>query len=223
MKNLNEDPRVVDVYRRLAVHVGVVFLVAASQVAGAQPSTRVVTDAEVLPVILKAALSDAGRRDLRVDPRPLRADPAYLYAVEPVVMAPVSPSVVDGRSVIIRAAGLRTVDTTVVNQSRDCPGALVPSHPDSLGRVDNRRVGGCPEQPFDVLAVGPPRPGSAAIPQDRVYDRATETAACGYWAVRVIRTTLGHGRSSAFAADYVLAERAGKWVVVKTVGLMHSD
>lgn len=223
MNNLSEAPRVVDVYRRFAGHIGVFFLIAASQIAGAQPTPRAVTDADVLPVILKAALSEAGRGDLRVDPRPLISDATYLYAVQPEVIAPVSAAVVDGRAAVIRAAGLPVVDTTVVNRSRNCPGALVSSHPDSLGRVDNTRVTGCPEEPFVVLAVGPPRPGSAAIPADQVYDRAAETAACGHWAARVIRTTLGHGRSSVYAADYVLAERAGKWMVVKIVGLMYSE
>jgi hypothetical protein len=222
MSHLSEDPRVAEVRQRLALHVGVVLLIAASQVVGAQPSPRAVTDAEILPVILKAALLDAGRADLRVDPRPLIADASYLYAIQPEVMAHVSAAVIDGRAAIIRAAGLAIVDTMVVNQSRNCPGSLAVSQPDSLGHVDNSRVVECPEKPFDVLAVGPPRPGSVAIPKDRVYDLNGETPACGYWAVRVIRTTLGHGGSSAFAADYVLAERAGKWVVVKTVGLMYT-
>jgi hypothetical protein len=221
--NHRENPRILAVYRGFAVHVGVFFLVAVSQVAGAQRSPGAVTDSEVLPAILKAALSDAGRGDLRVDPRPLIADAVYLYTVRPEVIAPVSASVLDGRAAIIRAAGLRTVDTTAVNQSRNCPGALVISQPDSLGHVDDRRVVGCPQEPFDVLAVGPPRPGSAVLPEDQVYDRAAETVARGYWAARVIRTTLGHGRSSVYAADYVLAKRGGAWVIVKIVGLMYSD
>ena len=203
------------------LRTGIVLLISGSQVVGAQPSPRPVTDAEVLPVILKAALSDGARGDLRVDPRPLIPDASYQYAIQPEVFASVSQGVIDRRGAIIRAAGLAVVDTTVVNQSRSCPGILVV--PDSLQGVDNRRALGCPEKPFDVLTVGPPRPGSASIPTDQVYDRSRETAACGYWAVRVIRTTFGHGRSTTFAADYVLTERAGQWVLVKTVGLMHSE
>jgi hypothetical protein len=223
MNKPRENSRILSVYRGFAVHVGAFLLILASQIAGAQRSPAEPTDAEVLPAILKAALSDAGRGDLRVDPRPLIADATYLYSVRPEVLAPVGVSVVDGRGAIIRAAGLRIVDTTVVNQSRNCPGALVISPPDSPARVDNRGDIGCPEEPFVVLVIGPPRPGSAAIRADQVYDRAAETAACGHWATRVIRTTLGHGRSSVYAADYVLAERAGKWEVVKIVGLMYSE
>lgn len=224
MNKLNEDrPRVFDICCRLTSRTGVFFLIAASQVVGAQPSPRTVTEAEVLPVILRAALSDGARGDLRVDPRPLIADASYLYAVQPEVIASVGTAVIEGRAAIIRAAGLAVVDTTVVNQSKSCPGTLVLSRPDSLKGVDNTRVVGCPEKPFDILTVGPPRPGSAAIPKDQIYDRSTETAACGYWAVRVIRTTLGHGRSTAFAADYVVTQRASEWVVVKTVGLMYAE
>jgi hypothetical protein len=224
MNNLRENPKNFFAYHRSAVRVGAFFLIAASQVAGAQQrSPGAEIDADVLSAILKAALSDAGRVDLRVDPRPLIADAAYLYTVRPEVLASVSASIVQGRADIIRAAGLRIVDTTVVNQSRECPGALVISQRDSLGHVNDKHVVGCPEEPFAVVAVGPPRPGSAVVPEDQVYDRATETAARRYWAARVIRTTLGHGRSSVYAADYVLAERSGKWVVIKIVGLMYSE
>ena len=222
MNNLTTDPRPT-VYRRLAVAIGLFLLIAAPDGIGAQRSPRVVTEAELLPAILNAAFSDAGRGDVRVDPRPLKADATDLYVMQPEAVAPVSASVVDGRAAIIRAAGFQIVDTIVVNRSRNCPGALVPKTLDSLGRVDNRRSAECPEKPFDVIAVGPARPGSAAIPNDRVYDRAAETAACGYWAVRVIRTTLGHGGSSVYAADYVLAEQAGKWIVVKIVGIIYTE
>ncbi len=199
------------------------MLIAASQVAGAQRLTSADVDTEVLSLILKAAISDAGRGDLRVDPRPLIADAAELYTVQSEAIAPVSALIVRRRTAVIRAAGLRMVDTMIVNQSRNCPGALVISEPDSLGHIDDRHVIGCPEEPFAVLAVGPPRPGSAVLPGDQVYDRDAETAARGYWAARVIRTTLGHGRSSVYAADYVLAKRAGTWVVIKIVGLMYVE
>jgi hypothetical protein len=224
VNKLNKDhPRVFDIYSRLTLRTGVFFLMTASQVVGAQTSPLTVTEAEVLPVILRAALSNGARGDLRVDPRPLIADASYLYAVQPEVIASVGTAVIERRAAIIRAAGLAVVDTTVVNQSKSCPGALVLSQRDSLKGVDNARVVGCPEKPFDILTVGPPRPGSAAIPEDQMYDRSTETAASGYWAVRVIRTTLGHGRSTSFAADYVLTVRGGEWMVVKTVGLMYAE
>jgi hypothetical protein len=222
MNDLSEYHGVFDHHRRFLLHVGVVFVTAASQVAGAQQSARAVTDAEILPAILQAASTDAGRGDVRVDPRPLAADVPHIYDLQTESFAQVAASVIHSRAAIIRGAGLRIVDTTVVNQSRNCPGTLVVSQPDSLSRAANPRIVGCPEEPFHVLAVGPPRPGIAAMPEDGVYDRVAESAACGYWAVRVVRTTLGYGRAAGYAADYVLAERAGKWVVVKTVGLMYS-
>jgi len=222
MNSLRKNREIPAIYRRIAIHAGALFALAASQVAGAQRSSGPDVDNAVLSAILKAAASDAGRGDLRVDPRPLIVD-AALYSVQPEAMAHASPVVVRRRTAVINAAGFKTVDTTIVNQSRNCPGSLVTRPLDSLGRVDDKRVVGCPEKPFAVIAVGPLRPGSAVLPQDQVYDRDTETAARGYWAARVIRTTLGRGRSRAYAADYVLAKRAGTWVVIKIVGLMNVE
>jgi hypothetical protein len=210
-------------YRRFAVSVSAFFVISAAHVAGAQRVTGADVDTDVLSAILKAPASDAGPVGLRVDPRPLTADAAYQYDIEPPAMARVSADVIRRRTDVIRVAGLRAADTTIVNQSRKCPGAMVINPVDSAGRVDAKRVAGCPEDPFDVVSVGPPRPGSAILPDDSVYDRDSETAARGYWAVRVIRKTLGHGRSSAYAADYVLVKRAGAWVVVRKVGLMYSE
>jgi hypothetical protein len=210
-------------YRGLAVSVSAFFVISAAQVAGAQRVTGADVDTDVLSAILKAAASDPGPVDLRVDPRPLTADAANQYEIEPQALARVSADVIRRRTDVIRVAGLRAADTTIVNQSRKCPGALVIYPVDSAGRVDAKRVPGCPEDPFDVISVGPPRPGSAILPDDSVYDRNSETAARGYWAVRVIRKTLGHGGSSAYAADYVLAKRGGAWLVIKKVGLMYSE
>jgi hypothetical protein len=210
------------IYPKFWVSVSAFCMIAASQVAAAQRVTAADVDTEILSAILKAAASDAGPVALRVDPRPL-VDARYVYVVEPGSIAQVSVDVLRRRTDAIRAAGLSVVDTTIINESRNCPGALVLSPVDSLGRVEGKHVGGCPVDPFDVLAVGPPRPGKTVLPTDSVYDRDTETPARGYWAARVIRTTLGHGRSSTYAADYVLAHRGGTWVIVKKVGLIYSE
>jgi hypothetical protein len=223
LDNLRQNHKILDVYRGFVVHAGFFLVIAASQVAGAQQVTAADVDTDVLSAILKAALSDAGTIDLRVDPRPLIADPTFLYTVQPEAIASVPALVVSRRADVIRAAGLSTVDTAILEQARSCPGALVISKPDSLGRIDRGHVAGCPEEPFAVLAVGPPRPGDTVLPADQVYDRDAEMAARGYWATRVIRTTLGHGRSSVYAADYVLTKRAATWVVIKIVGLMYSE
>jgi hypothetical protein len=222
MHTLSEHHGRFYVIKGLILKIVVLCLIAISQVAAGQTRPRTVTDSEILPVILKAALSGNPQGDLRVDPRPLIPDASYQYEIQPEAFASVSQSVIDKRGAIVRATGLTVVGTALVNQTNNCPGTLVAGQPDSLAGVDNKRRLGCPQKPFDILTVGPPRPGRISIPTDQVYDRSGETAACGYWAVRVIRTTLGHGRSSTFAADYVLTQRGGEWVVVKTVGLMYS-
>ena len=206
--------------RRLAVHLAAFLTIAGSQVAGCQRSNSAAADTSLLSAILKAAKSDAGKGDLRVDPRPLVAD-AGRYTVQPEAIAPVSPIIVRRRAAVIRAAGLRTADATRENQSKDCPGTLVIEHSDSLGRTNSHA--GCPEEPYSILAVGLPRPGSKVLAGEEVYDRDVESAALGYWAARVIRTSLGPGGSSVHASDYVLARRAGSWVVIKTVGLMYVE
>lgn len=216
-----ENREIPAIWRKFTVHVGACFTIAASQLAGSQGSTEWPLDAQLLSAILKAAISDAGRADLRVDPRPLVAN-RELETVEPGAIAPVSALVVRRRTAVIRAAGLRTVDATRLNQNSDCPGVFVIDEPDSLGHTDDKHVG-CPKESFAVLAVGPPRPGSAVLAGDGVYDRGSGTAARGYWAARVIRTSLGPGGSSVYASDYVLAKRAGMWVVIKIVGRSYTE
>jgi hypothetical protein len=177
------------------------LVICASHVVGAQRIAGADVDIAILPAILEFAALDARPVDLRVDPRPLAAGAAYQYEIEPQALARVSAGVISRRADVLRAAAMRIADTAMVNQSRNCAGALVITPADSLGRGESKRVVGCPEDPFDVISVGSPRRGSAILPDDSVYDRDSEAAARGYWAVRVIRTTLGHERSSAYAAD----------------------
>jgi hypothetical protein len=202
-----------------AFAVGVVFVMGASHLAVAQQSDAA-SDSQLLSAILKTAESEAGRIELRVDPRPLIAD-ATLTSVQPQAIATVSPSLVRLRTDVIRASGLRPVDATIVNQNSDCRGVLVIGQRDSLG-VSNAH-GGCPDKQFAVLAIGLPRRGKAILAGREVYDRDSESAARGYWAARIIQTSLGPLGSSVHASDYVLTKRAGKWVVVKVVGLMYTE
>jgi hypothetical protein len=215
-----ENREIPAIYRWLGLGVGVFFTIAASRTAGGQQSTSAAADTSLLSAILKAAISEAGRVELRVDPRPLVAD-SELGDVQPGLIVPVSPAVLRRRTAVIRAAGLRTIDATKVGQNLTCRGVFVIDSPDSLG--NKTRHVGCPKEPLDVLAVALPRPGRDVLPRDEVYDRDVERAARGYWAVRVIQTSLGPGGSSLKASDYVLAKRAGSWVVVKIVVLSYSE
>ncbi len=196
------------IYRWFALGMGVFFTIAASHVAGGQQPTSAAADTGLLSAILRAAISGAGGGELRVDPRPLVAD-SEVDGVEPQVIASVSPAVLRQRTAVIRAAGLRTVDATKVGQNLTCRGVFVIDLPDSLG--NSTRHVGCPKEALDVLAVALPRAGRDVLPGHEVYDRDVERAARGYWAARVIQTSLGPGGSSVKASDYVLAKRAGTW------------
>jgi hypothetical protein len=215
-----ENREIPAIYRWFALGVGVFFTIAASRIAGGQQSTSAAADTNLLSAILKAAISGAGRLELRVDPRPLVADSGQ-YDVQPAAIAPVSPAVVRRRTAVIRAAGLRTVDATKVGQNKDCPGIFVIGQPDSLGIINSHDR--CPKEAFYVLSVGLPRPGRDVLPGDEVYDRDVERVARGYWAARVIQTYLGPGGSSLKTSDYVLAKRGGTWVVIKIVVLAFSE
>jgi hypothetical protein len=207
------------VYRRFAKGVIVFFTIAVSQVAAAQQDIAAAADTSLLSAILRAAISDAGRQDLRVDPRPLVAFPKR-NDVHPAAIAEISSAVTNLRTAIISAAGLRTVDAVKVGQTLDCRGIFAIGATDSLGHSYHA---GCPTEAFDVLAIALPRPGCDVLPGDEVYDRDTERAARGYWAARVIRTSVGSGGSVVYSADYVLAKRAGSWEVIKIVGLMYLE
>ncbi len=216
-----ENPEIPAIFRRFALGVGLFFVIAASHAAGGQQSTSAAADTSLLSAILRAAISDAGRVDLRVDPRPLVAD-SELGSVQPGVIVPVSPAVLRRRTAVIRAAGLRTVDARKVGQNKDCPGMFVIGKRDWFGIPTNSHDR-CPKEALDVLAVALPRPGRDVLPGGEVYDRDVERAARGYWAARVLQTSLGPGGSSLKASDYVLARRAGTWVVIKIVGLAYSE
>lgn len=215
-----ENHRIAATYGKSALAIGAFFLIGASPVASARQSTDAASDGQLLSAILKAAKLQAGRLELRVDPRPLKAD-STLTSVQPEGIAAVSPSVVHLRTGVIRGSGLQPVDARIVNQNSNCPGVLVIGQPDSLG-VSNAHAG-CPGKQFAVLAIGLPRRGNPALAGREVYDRDSKAAARGYWAARVIQTSLGPVGSSVHASDYVLTKRAGEWVVVKIVGLMYTE
>lgn len=204
----------------LAFAVGAFFVIPASDSAGHQGPTTYAADSSLLSAIVKAAIIDTGPgEELRVDPLPLVARDE-MEEVLSKDMVPVSPEVLRRRTEIIRAAGLRTVDAVRVKQSKDCPGIFYVGKRDSLRRPLIHP--GCPKQFFYVLAIALPRPGTRVFP-GQVYDRDTQQPARGHWAARVIRTAIGPGGTSLYAADYVLARRGGKWSVIKIVGILYSE
>ncbi|MEO5903665.1 MAG: hypothetical protein ABIQ55_06615 [Gemmatimonadaceae bacterium] len=217
-----ETPEVSDSYRWFVLGISAFVMIAAARIASGQQPTSMAADTSLLSAILKAAIADpeGGKWDLRVDPRPLIAQGEI--GIYPETLAPVSALVVRQRTAVIHAAGLRTGDAMKEYQNTECRGVFVRDQRDSLGHLHDVHAG-CPMDTYDLLAIGLPRPGSAVLGASRVYDRDTGAAARGYWAAQVIRTTLGRGGSSQLTSDYVLARRAGTWVVVKIVGLIYSE
>lgn len=188
--------------------------------AKAQEATSLASNLNLLSAILGAAIADAPGPDLRVDPRPMMANARYT-TVQSEAMLSISGTVWRRRAAVIRAAGLHTVDATRVGQSKVCPGTLVLGHTDSLGISHTHE--GCPVKSFSTLVIGLPRPGVKVLRQNEVYDLDTESVARGYWAARVIRTSLASVGSVVLAADYVLTREGGRWKVVKIVGLMYTE
>jgi len=210
------------VYRRLGGLTATVLTSVVPQLASAQKLRAANSDTAALSAILKAAAAESRQEEFQVDPRPLRANPNQLYEVEPGVLARVTDRILRQREAVINSVGLRTADTALLNASRSCPGSLVASPLGSPPAVE-RPVSGCPPESLIVLTVGPPRRGTAVLPSNQAYDRDRETARIGYWSARVIRTSVRVVKMHAFAADYVLAKRAGRWEVIKVVSLMYSE
>lgn len=189
------------------------------KVVSAQDTLAVAGDTALFSTILRTAMANAGREELRVEPRPLDADPRR-YGVLAAALAPVSTHDLQERTELIRKLGLRTADAVVENQTFSCPGTALIA-PEWFLR-DTVRAG-CPKKPYTVVAVALPRRGTADFNKSGPYDRSSETAACGFWSARVIQTALGPGGSSIYAADYVLSKRNGAWTVVKVVGLIYIE
>ena len=218
--SISSKASVVSVGRITRAAVALVICAVAPLTAQVRDDSGSASDLKLLSAMLEAASREAQRMELRVDPRPLLA--AFRnHSIRAGGMAPLSSATQRARVAVIRAAGFRAVDATKVGQNQACPGTFALVKPDST-RVSNSYPG-CPNRTFAVLVVGLPRIGTAVRPQGEVYDRQTESAAQGYWAARVIRTTLTPNGSSVYASDYVLSKRDGMWTVVKIIGLMYTE
>jgi hypothetical protein len=179
------------------------------------------SDTAMLRAVLRAAMTEPGRGEIKVDPRPFN-DNDGLYSVSSEAVVTIPDSILRRRTAVINALGLSTVDATVVGQNARCPGVFVGVADQTPDRKDSAHAE-CPRRQFYVLAIGLPRAGTVQLPNGEVYDRTNVRAGHGYWAVRVIRTNMGPTGSSVHASDYVVQNARGKWEVVKVVGLMYTE
>lgn len=190
-----------------------------STAVGAQEA-RLSSDLNLLSVILQAATTDAGRADLRIDPRPMNADAGNLTAISEAMLR-LPAAVLSRRVAVIRAAGLRTIDATHVGREEGCLGTFVIGSPDARGV--SHAHDDCPSKQFATLVIGLPRPEVDCKGFVEPNAGSSQPVAEGQWVSRVIRTTFAPTGSTVYAADYVLARRSGKWNVVKIVGLLFGD
>lgn len=191
----------------------------------AQASGRA-ADTTLFAAVLRHIVEGSGGKAVRVDPRPLHADPAIVELTRSVAhavpgrvttrdnpLASVPRRTVARRSRSIARLGLREADAF---SYPGCPGILL-SAP-VLNRPQPRARGECPPEEFAAVILGIPRSGGAYWPRN--LDQRAETRP-GAWTVRVITRDLGPSGASLTADDYV-AERdeSGSWRITKVVSLL---
>lgn len=169
-------------------------------------STRARDAAQFAAVI--RAIVDSTAKPIRISADPLLGHPNITDATRRSY-GPNDARISAARFREIRRAGLDTVAVATIEQ---CPGRLVPS--DSVTRS------GCPSRPETLVAVGTARVGGAYWSGGPYDDRESGRQA-GHMVMRVIENSLDKGGSVITVADYVLAVRGGRWVVLKRVPLIY--
>lgn len=149
---------------------------------------------------------------LRVDPRPLAADPT-LEQPTAEALATVQPAAVDSMRALLGRLGIPEADALAPDR---CPGVLVPNATATLGVVD-----GCPATPSLTAILGLPHRGGAYFP-GRIDERASATNG-GRWTVRVIQRFLGPGGSATSVFDYVMEYVDDAWRLQGKVLLLSID
>jgi len=180
----------------------------------------------VFSIVAARLASDAGAAALRVDPRPLGADPSIVEATRRLAAA--APDLVATPDTVLAAVpgGIVQARRRALEQARiapgdvlayaECPGGLGPPAPPPTARA------GCPPTAWTVAAAGLSRPGGAYLPGSRVDERAQ--ASLGYRSVRVIRRELRPSGATQAAYDFVLApDPPNGWRIMKGVPLVVAE
>jgi hypothetical protein len=168
-------------------------------------------DTALLTAVVRAVQSDRRAYKMIVDPRPL------LPEVEDVVSASfarIPRAVLQAREDALRNMRVEPGDALALGQNARCPGISV--RPERAGHDPHAQ---CPQERLYVVAIALPRPGTARPPAGQVYHTLSRSAAEGYWAVRVIGTTVGPEGSALKGYDYVLKKEGAGWTFVGAVPL----
>lgn len=191
----------------------VVIIGLACQAPATPGSERDSSDPALFREVVLAIKEHVGPEPLAIDPRPLIADPAVLYARDDT-RAPASANEIASRRAVLHDLGIP--ETSDNGGYGDCPGVMVPPPPPP--GVDRKKVS-CPPTRSFVVNVGLPRPGGAYLPPPGAIDEREIGRAKGYVAVRALVTSRGPEGVSKTAYDLVMARDSRDWKLVKKVAL----
>ena len=180
-------------------------------------STPYSADDELFALVVEELLADSTWGELRVDPRPLKPDPAILMlhtgldeAAPRSLTAPGGP-LLSGDSTMVkerqRILAAKRVPAYDAFKYHLCSGALAPRPPEAVNVNDEQ----CPSTEFRSAIIAMPRRGGVFVP-GRFDERAADEG--DVWSVRVITQDLGPRGSVGGAFDYVF-KRDGSWRLVK--------
>lgn len=185
------------------------------------------TDTAHLAAVVRALLEQVEREKsrLKVDPRPLRADPeimtlnrnvlevAPLDSVNRNPLADAQTEILRRRVQVLKRLGVEQTDAFAGPQ---CPGVMVPPPVDRSG---------CPKEPMRLAILGPPRPGGAYRHRQQGAEAQEEERAKDLWAVRVLTHDVSPQGSNWVAADYVIQQDPSTraWRVVDVVMLFIAE
>jgi hypothetical protein len=167
-------------------------------------------DTSLFEAVVKAIDPDPSR-GVRIDPRPLEADPEAVRATGH--LADVPEALIEQRRAVLLRLGVAEVDYLGLGP---CAGTMVPP---GSGNADRT---GCPARREFVAITGLPRPGGAYWSMSPIDERE-EGRKQGYWAVRVLMQTRDPDGASGSAWDYVFRKAHGGWELVKKQSLLSVD
>lgn len=152
----------------------------------------------------------------KVDPRPLRADPA-IWLVAPEHLADVRDSIVQQRSAVLDRLTIAETDAIA---DAGCEGGYPPD-------MSRARVPPCPAQgQYNSYALGLPRQGGAYMPEGvfpASADAREEGRAQGHVSVRVIKRLMTPTGASGAVWDFIFKQGRGGWRLVEKVNLLVID
>ncbi|MEX0891558.1 MAG: hypothetical protein WEB88_05250 [Gemmatimonadota bacterium] len=178
---------------------------------GQAAAAELPADSTLFAAVAHFLEEDPGGRPLRVDPRPLRPDPALVSVHEGLdaatagrvvpataeqPFAEVEPVILEHRLDLLRRLA---VDTARLEAHRACPGVLVPPSPE----VPERRQRNCPAEPYRLALLALPREGAPYWPGN--VDERPSYAGVQVVSVRSIVRSLGPEGASESATDYLFA------------------